>query len=110
MLSFALDQVSADTLQPLAAAGGGTVFDPAGYVGLAYWYLLCPVHQVVFGWMLQGIVEQLRTELGDDAFGRQHDVGRAMSPDDAIRFALEAIARASQHLLVHPDGPPLSNR
>jgi uncharacterized protein YbjT (DUF2867 family) len=32
-----------------------TVFDPAGYVGLAYWYLLCPVHQVVFGRMLRGI-------------------------------------------------------
>ena len=33
-----------------------TVFDPAGYVGLAYWYLLCPVHQAVFGSMLRGIV------------------------------------------------------
>lgn len=32
-----------------------TVFDPAGYVGLIYWYLLCPVHQVVFGRMLHGI-------------------------------------------------------
>jgi uncharacterized protein YbjT (DUF2867 family) len=33
-----------------------TVFDPAGYVGLAYWYLLCPVHHLVFGAMLRGIV------------------------------------------------------
>jgi len=32
-----------------------TVFDPAGYVGLAYWYLLCPVHQAVFASMLRGI-------------------------------------------------------
>ena len=32
-----------------------TVFDPAGYVGLAYWYLWCPVHQLVFGAMLRGI-------------------------------------------------------
>jgi uncharacterized protein YbjT (DUF2867 family) len=32
-----------------------TVFDPAGYIGLAYWYLLCPVHQLVFGSMLRGI-------------------------------------------------------
>jgi uncharacterized protein YbjT (DUF2867 family) len=32
-----------------------TVFDPAGYLGLAYWYLLCPVHQVVFSRMLRGI-------------------------------------------------------
>jgi uncharacterized protein YbjT (DUF2867 family) len=32
-----------------------TVFDPAGYVGLAYWYLFCPVHHWVFGSMLRGI-------------------------------------------------------
>jgi uncharacterized protein YbjT (DUF2867 family) len=32
-----------------------TVFDPAGYVGLAYWYFFCPVHQLVFGSMLRGI-------------------------------------------------------
>ena len=30
-----------------------TVFDPAGYVGLAYWYLLCPVHHLVFSRMLR---------------------------------------------------------
>jgi uncharacterized protein YbjT (DUF2867 family) len=41
--------------------GGGaqirqtTVFDPAGYIGLVYWYLFCPVHQLVFGSMLRGI-------------------------------------------------------
>jgi uncharacterized protein YbjT (DUF2867 family) len=41
--------------------GGGvqvrqtTVFDPAGCVGLAYWYLLCPIHHLVFGRMLRGI-------------------------------------------------------
>jgi hypothetical protein len=33
-----------------------TVFDPAGYVGLAYWYMFCPVHHLVFGSMLRGIV------------------------------------------------------
>jgi uncharacterized protein YbjT (DUF2867 family) len=32
-----------------------TVFDPAGYVGLAYWYLLYPVHHRVFSRMLRGI-------------------------------------------------------
>ncbi len=32
-----------------------TVFDPAGYVGLAYWYLLYPVHHRVFSRMLGGI-------------------------------------------------------
>jgi uncharacterized protein YbjT (DUF2867 family) len=33
-----------------------TVFDPAGYVGLIYWYLFSPVHHLVFGGMLRGIV------------------------------------------------------
>lgn len=33
-----------------------TVFDPAGYVGLAYWYFFSPVHHLVFGGMLRGIV------------------------------------------------------
>jgi uncharacterized protein YbjT (DUF2867 family) len=32
-----------------------TVFDPAGYVGLAYWYLFCPVHHFVFSSMLHAI-------------------------------------------------------
>ena len=32
-----------------------TVFDPAGFVGLAYWYLFCPVHHLVFGSMLRGV-------------------------------------------------------
>src|SRR5437588_511012 len=32
-----------------------TVFDPAGYVGLAYWYLLYPIHHRVFSRMLRGI-------------------------------------------------------
>ena len=37
-----------------------TVFDPAGYVGLAYWYLLCPVHHAVFGKMLRGIARAVQ--------------------------------------------------
>jgi len=32
-----------------------TVFDPAGYVGLAYWYVLYPVHHRIFSGMLRGI-------------------------------------------------------
>jgi uncharacterized protein YbjT (DUF2867 family) len=32
-----------------------TVFDPAGYVGLAYWYALYPVHDRVFTATLRGI-------------------------------------------------------
>ena len=32
-----------------------TVFDPAGYVGLVYWYLLYPIHHGIFGAMLRGL-------------------------------------------------------
>jgi hypothetical protein len=37
-----------------------TVFDPAGYVGLGYWYLLCPIHELVFAGMFRGIVRAAR--------------------------------------------------
>jgi uncharacterized protein YbjT (DUF2867 family) len=32
-----------------------TVFDPAGYLGLAYWYMLYPVHHTIFATMLRGL-------------------------------------------------------
>jgi Protein of unknown function (DUF2867) len=31
------------------------IFDPAGVPGLAYWYTLWPIHNYVFGGMLQRI-------------------------------------------------------
>ena len=31
------------------------IFDPVGLSGLAYWYALSPLHQLVFRGMLQGI-------------------------------------------------------
>lgn len=34
-----------------------TVFDPAGYIGMAYWYLWCPVHQLIFERMLRGLAQ-----------------------------------------------------
>jgi hypothetical protein len=40
-----------------------TVFDPAGYVGRAYWYLLYPVHRWVFARMLIGISRAAQREL-----------------------------------------------
>ncbi|HWY19085.1 MAG TPA: DUF2867 domain-containing protein [Solirubrobacteraceae bacterium] len=40
-----------------------TIFDPAGYVGRAYWYLLYPVHRWVFGRMLRGISRAVHREL-----------------------------------------------
>jgi uncharacterized protein YbjT (DUF2867 family) len=44
-----------------------TVFDPAGYVGLAYWYLLCPVHHFVFSRMLRGLARVVSDRPGSQA-------------------------------------------
>jgi uncharacterized protein YbjT (DUF2867 family) len=43
-----------------------TVFDPAGYVGLAYWYLFCPVHELVFAGMFRAVVRAARVPRGLD--------------------------------------------
>jgi uncharacterized protein YbjT (DUF2867 family) len=48
-------QFEVDPSDPGSQVRQTTVFDPAGWVGLAYWYVLYPVHQGVFGAMLRGI-------------------------------------------------------
>jgi uncharacterized protein YbjT (DUF2867 family) len=40
------------------------IFDPIGLLGRAYWYVLYPLHQLVFGGMLRGIA---RAALGEGA-------------------------------------------
>lgn len=38
------------------------IFDPFGLAGLAYWYLLYPVHQLVFSGMLKGVARACERE------------------------------------------------
>ena len=38
------------------------IFDPVGLWGLSYWYILYPVHELVFSGMLRGIVAASRRE------------------------------------------------
>jgi hypothetical protein len=38
------------------------IFDPVGLLGLAYWYVLYPVHCIVFAGMLKGIMSATRNE------------------------------------------------
>ncbi len=53
--------------------GGGThirqttEFDPAGYLGIVYWYLLCPIHHVVFSRMLRGLARSVAASCYYDA-------------------------------------------
>jgi uncharacterized protein YbjT (DUF2867 family) len=52
----------------LEPEAGGTrlrqvaIFEPRGLAGLAYWYALYPVHQLVFAGMLRGIVAAVREQ------------------------------------------------
>ena len=39
-----------------------TVFDPAGSVGLVYWYLLYPVHHTIFKAMLHGLKRAIHSD------------------------------------------------
>jgi hypothetical protein len=39
-----------------------TVFNPAGYAGRVYWYLLYPVHRAIFTAMLRGLGGVTRTD------------------------------------------------
>jgi uncharacterized protein YbjT (DUF2867 family)/tryptophan-rich sensory protein len=43
------------------------VFDPVGLTGLAYWYFVYPLHQIVFAGMLRGIVRAGCESEGDKA-------------------------------------------
>jgi uncharacterized protein YbjT (DUF2867 family) len=51
-----------------------TVFDPSGYVGLAYWYLLYPVHDRVFSRMLRGIQRAMQSHSTQRAERSHHTV------------------------------------
>jgi hypothetical protein len=51
-----------------------TVFDPCGYVGLIYWYLLYPVHHRVFSRMLGGIQRAMQPHGGPRAEASRHTV------------------------------------
>ncbi|HEV2923455.1 MAG TPA: SDR family oxidoreductase [Solirubrobacteraceae bacterium] len=55
-------QFEVDPMEHRSVVRQTTVFDPAGYVGLAYWYLLYPVHHRVFSSMLRGVQRAMHTE------------------------------------------------
>jgi uncharacterized protein YbjT (DUF2867 family) len=56
-----------------------TVFDPAGSVGLVYWYLLYPVHHTIFKAMLHGLTRATRP--GPD----RPDATEATAQQDKLR-------------------------
>jgi uncharacterized protein YbjT (DUF2867 family) len=65
-------QFEVDTLEHESLVRQTTVFDPAGYVGLAYWYLLYPVHHRVFSRMLHGIHRAMQPQGEPQAHANRH--------------------------------------
>jgi uncharacterized protein YbjT (DUF2867 family) len=55
-------QFEVDPMEHCSVVRQTTVFDPAGYLGLAYWYLLYPIHHRVFSRMLRGVQRAARPE------------------------------------------------
>jgi hypothetical protein len=45
------EQASGSTIRQTA------IFEPAGLLGIMYWYALYPIHQLVFAGMLRGLVK-----------------------------------------------------
>ena len=53
---------SSDPIRARAAGGAivhqTAVFEPVGLPGLVYWYMLVPVHALIFGGMLRAIARR----------------------------------------------------
>ena len=60
-LQFEADEQSPETTTLRQTA----VFDPVGLAGLAYWYLLYPVHCLIFAGMLRGIARAAQERSSD---------------------------------------------
>ena len=68
------------SIQP-GSAGQATlqqraIFAPKGLLGVAYWYLLYPIHSLIFGGLLRRLIERAREISGDPILGHE--------PQDAI--------------------------
>jgi uncharacterized protein YbjT (DUF2867 family) len=74
-----------------------TIFDPAGFVGLAYWYALYPLHRLVFAGMLAGIGRAL----GPSTTA----AGRSRQPSSVHRVALLRRAAAAPRRAVRGSAP-----
>jgi hypothetical protein len=73
--------------------GGATIrqtaiFDPVGLAGLAYWYLVFPLHRMVFSGMLENIARKANANRPKKHETRSQDDGAAQqtaSADGASR-------------------------
>ena len=65
------------------------IFDPVGLGGLAYWYLIFPLHQFVFAGMLRGIIEAGKGSMAqtksEAIISRRTNRGLDCLPHDLLR-------------------------
>jgi Protein of unknown function (DUF2867) len=67
-------QFEVDPTEHCSTVRQTTVFDPSGYVGLAYWYLFYPIHHRVFSRMLRGIQRAMQPHSAARAEPNRHAV------------------------------------
>ena len=71
-----------------------TVFDPAGSVGLVYWYLLYPVHHTIFKAMLHGLKRAIHSD------SSRGDASRTSAQPQKLRNVVDAGRDELQRRLV----------
>jgi hypothetical protein len=71
-----------------------TVFDPAGSVGLVYWYLLYPVHHTIFKAMLRGLKRAIHSD------ANRADGSRTIPRKNKLRDVVDAGRIEQQRRLV----------
>jgi uncharacterized protein YbjT (DUF2867 family) len=78
-----------------------TVFDPAGYAGLLYWYVLYPVHHAIFTAMLSGLGRVTQTDRHARSAADRGTLGRGDHPPRRTTTArrLGRISRGQRRLL-----------
>jgi hypothetical protein len=81
-------------VRPASASGSAEIrqtamFDPRGLSGLAYWYWIWPLHQIVFAGMLRGIARRAAAVV--TASGRAPNETRRPDPDGARRLDREDV-------------------
>jgi hypothetical protein len=87
-------------------AGGALVrqtaiFDPVGLSGLAYWYLIYPLHQLIFAGMLRGIT---RACVRDRASSRTPPTQQLHNSSEGPIAGSDSAARRPTKSVVSPHG------
>jgi hypothetical protein len=84
------------------------IFDPVGLSGLAYWYLLYPLHYFVFNGMLRNICREVEThhrhhDSGEGPLGEDSDYGAEDQSNSSSLDSVVASRRQDSQTSIHGD-------